>query len=140
VQVYLDTSVIVSLFANDALNARALKFLNDEKPILFVSDFAAAEFAAAIARRVRTRELTDIGAREIFSRFDIWRLSATRTVLLAADDVRLAESFIRRLDMTLLAPDALHIAMAKRAGAALATFDTKMAASAKNLGLDLAGA
>jgi len=56
VQVYLDTSVIVSLFANDALNARALKFLNDEKPILFVSDFAAAEFAAAIARRVRTRE------------------------------------------------------------------------------------
>jgi predicted nucleic acid-binding protein len=47
---------------------------------------------------------------------------------------------IRQLDLPLLAPDALHIAMAKRAGAVLATFDTKMAASAKNLGLDLAGA
>ncbi len=60
--------------------------------------------------------------------------------MLAADDVRLAETFIRRLDLTLLAPDALHIAMAKREGAALATFDAKMAASAQNLGLDVAAA
>jgi predicted nucleic acid-binding protein len=79
-------------------------------------------------------------ARETLSQFDIWRLSGTRSVLLAADDVRLAETFIRRLDLTLLAPDALHIAMAKREGAALATFDAKMAASAQNLGLDVAAA
>jgi predicted nucleic acid-binding protein len=92
VKAYLDTSAIVPLLTSDALSARAMKFLTDEEPILLVSDFAAAEFAAVIARRVRTRELTVAEAHEIFS------------------------------------------------NAALVTFDVKMAASAKSLGLELAAA
>ncbi len=135
---YLDTSAIVPLLTSDALTTRAMKFLADQTPILLVSDFAAAEFSAVIARRARTRELTGAEAHEIFSNFDIWRLSETRGLYLSTDDIRAAESFVRRLDVTLLAPDALHIAMAKRANAALVTFDAKMAASAKNLGLELA--
>lgn len=48
--------------------------------------------------------------------------------------MKAAEAFVRRLDLTLRAPDALHIAMAQRNGAALVTFDEKMAACAKALG------
>jgi len=107
---------------------------------LIVSDFAGAEFASVVARMVRTKELKKTEARALFSKFDNWKLTSAKQMYLEPADVAAAETFLRRLDLTLRAPDALHIAMAKRAGAVLATFDTKMAASAKNLGLDLAGA
>jgi predicted nucleic acid-binding protein len=45
---------------------------------------------------------------------------------------------LRRLDLTLRAPDAINIALAQRARAARATFDEKMAASATALKADLA--
>ena len=58
----------------------------------------------------------------------------TRRVQTKAADVRAAEAFLRRLDLNRRAPDALNIAIAQRAGAALATFDGKMAAAARKLG------
>jgi predicted nucleic acid-binding protein len=44
---------------------------------------------------------------------------------------------LRRLDLTLRTPDALNIAIAQRAGAAMATFDARMAEAAQALGLDV---
>ncbi len=46
--------------------------------------------------------------------------------------------FIRRFDLALRTPDALHIAAAGRLSAKLATFDVKMAAAATALGLEIA--
>jgi len=105
-----------------------------------VSDFAGAEFASLVARVVRTKELEKLEAQALFSKFDNWKLPSPKQIYLEPGDVAQAEALLRRLDLTLRAPDALHIAMAKRAGAALATFDAKMAASAKNLRLTLAAA
>src|SRR5947209_4356843 len=56
----------------DALTARAEKFLRTQTPVLIVSDFAAAEFAAAIARRVRIGATKIADARRGFSTFDVW--------------------------------------------------------------------
>jgi predicted nucleic acid-binding protein len=42
---------------------------------------------------------------------------------------------LRRLDLTLLTPDALHIAIAARIDATLVTFDRAMATSARALGM-----
>ncbi len=137
---YLDTSVIYSMLAKDALNNRAEAFLRQPDLLLLISDFGAAEFASIVARKVRVGEITPEAAAKIFSAFDKWRDNVPRAIQVQPEDIKAAEMFIRRLDLTLRAPDALHIAMARRAGAVLATFDTKMAASAKNLGLDLAGA
>jgi predicted nucleic acid-binding protein len=50
-----------------------------------------------------------------------------------ASDIASAAAFIRRLDLNLRAPDAINIAIADRVGAALATFDERMAASARAL-------
>jgi predicted nucleic acid-binding protein len=55
-----------------------------------------------------------------------------------AADVAAAEAFLRQMNITLLAPDALLIAIAQRTGASLVTFDSKMAASAQTLGLGIA--
>jgi predicted nucleic acid-binding protein len=79
-------------------------------------------------------------AEEIFAKFDTWQLFETRSIELEPADVRMAESFLRRLDLTLLAPDALHIATARRTGAVLVTFDEKMRASAASLGVEIADA
>jgi predicted nucleic acid-binding protein len=139
-KVYLDTCIVVSLFAGDSFSMRAETFTSQTSLKFLVSDFACAEFASVISRAVRTRELTKAEAKAIFRRFDVWKENRAQHIETETADVAAAEAFLRQLNVTLFAPDALHIAMAKRAGAVLATFDTKMAASAKNLGLDLAGA
>jgi predicted nucleic acid-binding protein len=134
VSVYLDASVLVALFTNDTLTPRADAYLRAEKPVLIVSDFAAAEFASAIARRVRTGELSSADARVAFSTFDAWIARTAERAQTGHVDVASAAAFLRRLDLALRTPDALNIAIAQRSGAALATFDVKMAVAARALG------
>ena len=132
--VYLDASVLVALFTADALTAKADAYLREHRPTVIVSDFAAAELASAVARRVRTGELEADDARAAFATFDAWTVRAAGRAETAAADVAAASAFLRRLDLTLRTPDALHIAIAQRLAAELMTFDQKMAASARSLG------
>jgi len=138
--VYLDTSVLVALMATDRLTARAELFLADDPSLIFISDFAGAEFASAIARRFRAREITQADGMDIFAGFDAWRQQIPKIVSAISIDIACAEAFVRRLDITLRAPDALHIAICQRVGLSLVTFDDKMAASARMLGVDVAAA
>lgn len=135
---YLDASVLVSMFTADALTARADRYLRAHSPVLVVADFAAAEFASAIARRVRMRELKHNEAQSAFANFDAWLGRGATRIETNAADIAAAERYLRRLDLTLRTPDALNIATAERLGTELATFDTKMAAAARALGLLLA--
>ncbi len=135
---YLDASVLVALFIQDALTARADAFLHAKTPLLMISDFAAAECASAIGRRVRTGQLTKDEAWTVFVSLDAWAARAMQRVETIPADVRAADGYLRRLDLTLRTPDALNIAIAQRIGATLATFDKRMAASARALGMDLA--
>ena len=137
--VYLDASVLVALFANDSLTERADAYLRTHPAELVVSDFAAAEFASAFARRVRMGLLTADEARAAFSTFDAWAARETAPVQIAAADIAASTAFLRRLDLSLRTPDAVHIAVAQRIDAELLTFDNQMAASARSLGLAVLG-
>ncbi|MBW4092806.1 MAG: type II toxin-antitoxin system VapC family toxin [Proteobacteria bacterium] len=132
---YLDASVLVALLTHDPLTARAEAFFRAHTPSLVVSDFAAAEFASALARRVRTEDLTEAEARSAFTTLDTWAARATQRAETTPADVAAAGAYLRRLDLTLRTPDALNIAIAQRVGADVATFDTKMAVAARALGL-----
>lgn len=134
VSVYLDASILVSLFVNDTLTVRAEAFLRAHPSVLIVSDFAAAEFAAAVARRVRIGTLTADEARTAFLTFDTWTARATEREQTRSVNVSLATGFLRRLNLAPRAPDAINIAMAQRLGADLLTFDEQMAAGARVLG------
>ncbi len=138
--VYLDASVIVALLTNDALTARARAFLQSGSLTLFISDYAAAEVASVIARRVRTGELTEVDARAAFDSLDQWTRTFARPIETAPGDIAMAARFIRRLDLTLRAPDAINIAIARRLGVVLATFDKGMASCASTLGVVVASA
>ena len=136
--VCLDASLLVALFTNDPSTKRAEAALRKIWPILIVSDFAAAEFASAVARRVRMAELTTEDARRAFSAFDEWIRRTAKQVVLEATDLTTAIGFLRRLDLNLRAPDAINLAMSQRAGAQIATFDDRMRINASALRLDVA--
>jgi uncharacterized protein len=112
--VYLDSSVLVALFTNDPFTERADEFLRHERPALTVSDFAKAEFASAIARRVRMNELSSEDARTAFSAIDVWSARAARSITISPADIAAASAFLRRLDLPLRTPDAINIAIAER--------------------------
>lgn len=134
-KVYLDASVLVALFMEEQSTPRAEGLLSSRLRAILVSDFASAEFASALARRVRMGELLREQANLAFTAFDAWAPLATERVEIAPEDVRTAEAFIRRLDLPLRTPDAIHIALAQRHGAILATLDGKMRLAAQRLGL-----
>jgi uncharacterized protein len=136
--IYLDASVLVSLFIDDTFAARADKALRAAGTVAVISDYAATEFASSIARNFRMKLLTKSQANDVFSDFDSWSQSAVDIVEMDTSDVRSAETMLRRLDLTLRAPDAIHIAISQRIGARLATFDKKMADCARVLGASLA--
>jgi uncharacterized protein len=135
---YADASPLVALFTPDAFSDRADIFVRDQRPVILVSDFAAAEFASALAKRVRTREISTDEAREAFLAFDAWARFRGARLETTSSDVAAAERILRRLELNLRAPDAINIAIADRYGAALATFDIRMADAATALGVELA--
>jgi hypothetical protein len=56
----------------------------------------------------------------------------------ATADIEAAIRILRRLDVNLRTPDAIHIAIAGRLGSTLVTFDRSMAAGARALGAEVA--
>jgi len=140
VSVYLDASVLVAFFSDDPFTPRADAFLDKYEDVLIISDFAAAEFASVIARQVRTKEISAATAHDAFSSFDSWTARAAESVEFGPLDVRTAEGFLRRLDLPLRTADAIHIAIARRIRASIATFDEKMARAARALGTAVAAA
>lgn len=137
---YLDTSFIIALHVEDPHSDRANSYMLDNQPEIIVSDFATAEFSAAIARHVRMGKTTAQGAKTTFANFDAWMYLFTERAETNSTDVKAAEAFIRRLDVNLCTSDALHIAIALRIGAALASFDERMAANAGILGMPVVAA
>jgi uncharacterized protein len=133
--VYFDASVLIALFTDDALAARADALLKAGLTTVLVSDFAAVEFASAIARRVRAGEMSTAAAHAALSAFDAWTAQETVRVETRSADFANAAAALRRLDLALRAGDVVNVAIAQRIGADLATFDAQMAAAARTLGI-----
>jgi uncharacterized protein len=132
---YLDTSVILPMLAKEPASAAVDTFMSSIRQELRVSDFTAAEVASALSRLVRTGSLQPLDAATCLSDFDAWRAAMTTLAEIHAADVRLACVYVRRFDLALRAPDAIHIAIVRRLELALVTLDRRMAAAARELGV-----
>lgn len=132
--VYLDASVLIPLFIDDGFSIQAEALVQSAGSTLVISDFLRAEFASVVGRAVRTGRLPHASARQTFADLDHWAqpFAPAETT---AQDVRMSEVWLRQLTLNLRAPDALHIAIAVRLGASLATFDLRMAEAAEALGV-----
>ena len=67
--------------------------------------------------------------------FDTWMTRAGGRREITTADIEAADQILRRLDVNLRTPDALHIAIARRLDATLVTLDRGMAAAARALGM-----
>lgn len=133
--VYLDASVILPTLIEEAASAIVDRFMENLDDDLIVSEFAATEVASALSRLVRTGRLDHEDAIRRLADFDAWRAAAARDLDLQASDVRLANVFVRRFDLMLRAPDALHAAACRRDDHLLVTLDKRLAAAALELGV-----
>lgn len=133
--VYFDASVLLPTLINEAASSAVDAFMLAGGRDFLVSDFAAAEVASALSRLVRMNllELSDASAR--LADFDVWRAAATLSVDVHASDVRLANAYVRRFELMLRAPDALHLAIARRIDATLVTLDRRLSVAARELGV-----
>jgi predicted nucleic acid-binding protein len=132
---YIDPNILVALLTPEPFSGRAEHFLQQDIEPLVVSNFAAAEFSSAVARRVRMREYRAEQAGIALAGFDAWLVPMADLVEIIAADIAPATTYLRRLDLSLTTPDALHIAVARRLDATLVTFNRQMADCARMLGM-----
>jgi len=133
--VYFDASVLLPTLIKEPASAAVDAYVLAGGQEFLVSDFAAAEVASGLSRLVRMRLLEAATAVARLDDFDAWRATATSPVDVHAVDVRLGYIYVRRFDLMLRAPDALHLAIARRLDATLVTLDRRLARAAKELGI-----
>jgi predicted nucleic acid-binding protein len=135
--VYCDTSALLKLYlpepGSDQFNA-----LLEGRDDVLVSDLAVTEVISAVARRLREGAIPREAARRlqhaVLARLDE---GVYHRVELTRDVHRRAEHFLLTLlDTPLRAADALHLALATAAhAAAVASFDQRLVAAARGVGL-----
>jgi len=132
---YLDASVIVPTLVKEPASGAVDDFLLAQAGAPVVSEFAAAEVASALSRLTRMGFLAPEAAQAHLHAFDAWRAAGTSDLDWRPADVRLASVFVRRFDLGLRAPDALHAAMCHRNDHTLVTLDRRLADAADALGV-----
>ncbi|HEX6441955.1 MAG TPA: type II toxin-antitoxin system VapC family toxin [Stellaceae bacterium] len=132
----MDASLVIPTLVEEAASAAARGYLKS-RPDRLISDFAAAEVASGLSRLVRTSLLTAAEAGARLADFEAWRAATSSPVDVGPPDTRLAYAYVRRFELMLRAPDALHLAIARRIDATLATLDGRLARAAEELGISI---
>ena len=132
---YLDASVVLPRLIEEPASAAVRHHLMTHRQQRLISDFTAAEVASALSRLVRMGLLTDAEGSARLADFDAWRAVTSSPADVQASDARLAHAYVRRFELMLRAPDALHLAIARRLDATLVTLDRRLARAAQELGI-----
>jgi predicted nucleic acid-binding protein len=133
--VYLDASVIVPTLVQSPPTAAVHAFMNASNDEFLVSDFAAAEVASALSRLVRMQELDRADAHQRLATFDGWLALDATCIDVEPPDIREAAAIVRRFELMLRTPDALHVAICARLSASLVTRDGRLASAATSVGV-----
>lgn len=134
--VTLDTSVLVAALTEDEVRSRdAVRMLQNPETWL-ISDWAAAEFSAAIRAKARRGELQMDKLGLVDASLDALIARLGGAFPIEVGDHRRSRALIVE-DGAIRAPDALHIVAAQRLGASLATFDDDQARAARVLGVPI---
>lgn len=134
---YLDASVLLPLIVEEAASGAVDDFIDRDSGGLIVGDFAAAEVASALSRLVRTRVLDAHDASARLADFDVWRAADAQALDVERSDVRAAGLIVRRFELMLRTPDALHLAICQRLDAPLITLDRRLALAARAMGVEV---
>lgn len=137
--VYLDTSALVALVANEP-SAPALKrwLAGADATMLCSSDWCVPEAASALSLKVRTGQLDEAQADAAWQAFGAACDSLLQLLSVHAADYATAAQMCRVPQAQLRAGDALHLAVALRSGCeAILAFDRNLNKNARASGLQL---
>ena len=129
---YLDASVVVPLIIAETSSEQMYAWLERESDIC-LSQWTISEVSSALSHHFRTgridaeeREAAEAALNQTVQDFQLADID---------DDDVIAARALLRLDTTLRAPDALHLAIVGRLDCTLATYDRRLAASARAIGM-----
>ena len=133
---YLDTSALLPYYRQEAHTDAVQRFLSRQREPIAISALTRVELASTLARWVRTGELDERSANRVESAFEE-DVAARRFRLRAldADTYDRAARWLLARRTSLRTLDALHLACAEAAGAALVTLDVAFARAADHLGV-----
>lgn len=133
--VYLDTSALVPLFEEEKNSSRVREWFRNQVDTLIVGDLARIEFSAVISRAFRMKRYDRAQAERRLNAFDQLRHVCDGLT----HDTRhfaLADELLRDFSTKLAGPDALHLASAIIANAAIFTLDARLSAAAMTRGIE----
>jgi uncharacterized protein len=134
VALYLDANIVIATLVSEAKSAAVFEFLSRADEALLLSEYTVAEVASGLSRMVRTQVLSLASARDALFDFDSWRGAATETTGIDEFDIIQAGELVRRFELKLRTPDALHLAICLRIDAKLVTHDGGLAEAARARG------
>lgn len=133
---YLDTSALLPYYREETHSVQVQDFLQSLEQTPIISNLTKTEFASALSRWVRTKELSADEADQIqvvFSQHLEQNLYQVRT--LTDSHFSQAERWLTQRTGALRTLDALHLAFAMQLEAVLVTCDGALAGAAERLGL-----
>ena len=132
---YLDTSVCVSLFADD-IHAPRVKAWYRTDPLVVVSRWTMAEFSSALGRLRNAAIIDGRQHGEAELRFDQWTAFLGPPISLTDRDMIYVRDLCRD-NRTVRTPDAVHIVLARRLGLPLVSLDNSQCEAARREGLEV---
>ena len=133
-RLYLDSSVLVAAFAPEKFTSRALDILGKASEVL-ISELTVTETRVSLIRKRKRKAMTATEVDEALAEIEDAIRDGTLGVEPLPVAYRAAEEMANRVTIPVRAMDALHVAMAARLGADLATFDADQAAAARAEGM-----
>ncbi len=134
--IYLDTNVLLSLFAVDELTERAMDWYSKQTEPIAMSEWGRAEFCGVIGLRKRKAELSAAQAKSAIAALDIQAARHFVMLPVVNEAATFAATWLRDPDCSLQTGDALHLAIAGNGRAStIATFDERFVKAAARLRL-----
>lgn len=122
----------VSALSAEPATSLVLEWLSAAEDVL-ISDWLLTEAAAALSRKRRMRILSDKEHAQALNGLRDQIGAAFHTLPVTREDFRAAAGFAEQAEIGLRAGDALHLAVAAAAGAALVTLDKGQARAGRRL-------
>lgn len=132
---YLDTSIVLAYYLDEAQSEEAQE-IYQTRPGLQISELVELEVLSSLSRLARVGSIELDDAKSVSTLFDTHLqngLYGRRS--LDTGHYRLARDYISRFDLSLKAPDALHLALCSTEDLTLLTADRQLARNAEAVGV-----